>query len=126
MIQPRLPQAGFPKASRLLNRRDFQFPAFKRVQTECFSFVYNDEGTGRLGISISKKVLKRATARNRVRRLFRETFRLSPELRDGVDLHVVGRGPLTGQWRELDRDKVAALLDSLVRKLSRGQRAKVG
>ena len=47
----------------------------------------------RLGISISRKKVRRATARNRIKRQIREAYRLGKaELPYGVDLVVLPRG----------------------------------
>jgi ribonuclease P protein component len=47
----------------------------------------------RLGISVGKKRIRKATARNHAKRILREAFRLSkPELPTGVDLIIVPRG----------------------------------
>jgi ribonuclease P protein component len=49
----------------------------------------------RLGISASKRKIRKAADRNRVKRLLREAFRLSKtELPPGVDLIIVPRGPV--------------------------------
>ena len=54
----------------------------------------NDVGHTRLGLSIGKVVWKSAVKRNRVRRIFRESFRLSyPELPVGFDLVLVAASP---------------------------------
>ena len=48
----------------------------------------------RLGISVSRKKVKTAAGRNRLKRLLREAFRLSkPELPAGLDLIIVPRDP---------------------------------
>jgi ribonuclease P protein component len=48
----------------------------------------------RLGISASKRRIRKAADRNRVKRVLREAFRLSKtELPVGVDLIIVPRGP---------------------------------
>ncbi len=57
----------------------------------------------RLGISASKRKIRKACDRNRVKRLLREAFRLSKsELPPGIDLIIVPRGPgLTFQQARL-------------------------
>jgi ribonuclease P protein component len=48
----------------------------------------------RLGLSVSRRKFGTAVARNRVKRLLREAFRLSKgELPVGIDLVIVPRGP---------------------------------
>ena len=54
--------------------------------------VENGLDHARLGISVSRKKVKTAVARNRLKRLIREAFRLSKaELPAGLDLVVVPR-----------------------------------
>lgn len=56
--------------------------------------LVNGLGYPRLGISASKRKVRHAHDRNRVKRLLREAFRLSKaELPPGLDLIVVPRGP---------------------------------
>ena len=98
--------ASFPKSARLLKSRDFRFSSYRRYRSEHFLFVYASEGSGRLGVSISKKVLKHATARNRVRRLIRETFRRQREQLTGVDLHVIAQPALKESWANLKQADV--------------------
>jgi ribonuclease P protein component len=73
----------------------------------------------RLGISVSKKKVKTAAARNRLKRLIREAFRLSkPELPIGLDLIVV---PRAGVPRFAD---VRRSLPALARALERRMRGR--
>lgn len=51
----------------------------------------NDQPTARLGLVVPKKVLKRAVWRNRVKRLVRESFRLSQDSLPNVDLVFLAR-----------------------------------
>ncbi len=54
--------------------------------------VENDLPHARLGISVGRKRVRKATARNRVKRVLRESFRLSKtQLPAGVDYVVVPR-----------------------------------
>lgn len=94
--------ASFSKARRLLHRRDFQFAAAAKVRSADFLFVFRRNGHGRLGLSISRRVIAGAVGRNRVRRLLREAFRLRPGEFDGVDINVVALGSLRSRWATLD------------------------
>jgi ribonuclease P protein component len=68
----------------------------------------------RLGISASRKRVRKAHERNRVKRLLREAFRLSKaELPAGVDLVVVPRGP------DLSFDHARRALPELARAVAR-------
>ncbi len=95
-----------PKSARLLKSKDFYFRPCERFQTEHFRFFYTREGQGRMGVSLSKKVLRNAVARNRVRRLLKEVFREERSGLQTVDLHVVGRDGLRTDWTELNRMRV--------------------
>jgi ribonuclease P protein component len=69
----------------------------KKSSSDGFLIVYGLENSlefPRLGISASKRRIRRAADRNRVKRLLREAFRLNKaDLPEGVDLIVVPRGP---------------------------------
>ena len=54
----------------------------------------NGLGVTRLGLSVGRRIWKQAVRRNRVRRIFREAFRLSyPELPPGLDLVLIPAEP---------------------------------
>jgi ribonuclease P protein component len=108
--------AEFPKSARLLKPTDFRFSSYRRFETPLFKILYGAGGSGRLGISLSKKVLRRATARNRVRRLLKESFRLCREDFASLDIHVIGLPALSGSWREIGREDVDAVFAALRRR----------
>lgn len=73
----------FPKAARLRNPSEFRlvYSSGKRYDGRLMTaFVRpNDLAQNRLGITASRKVSRRAVERNRLKRLLRESFRLSGE-----------------------------------------------
>lgn len=97
----------FPKTARLLKKSDFRFRPYRRYFTDRFSFYFKKEGQGRLGISISKKVLKRATDRNRIKRLLREVYREIRAEIPKVDVHVVAREGNLENWAGLKKNDIA-------------------
>lgn len=91
-------RATFRRHERINDPKDFR-RAFerKRSASDAAMVVHGAENGldhSRLGISISKKRVRKATARNRIKRMIREAFRLNKAaLPRGVDLVVVPRGP---------------------------------
>ncbi|HHH47320.1 MAG TPA: ribonuclease P protein component [Gammaproteobacteria bacterium] len=87
---------GFPRRLRLLSREDFQ-----RVfdDTRCKSVdenllvlaTPNGRDYPRLGLAISKRNVKTAVGRNRVKRLVRESFRRHRQQLAGLDIVVLSR-----------------------------------
>ena len=91
-------RATFRPHERIKNPHDFR-RAFdrKRSAADASMIVYGVENGldhPRLGLSVSKKRVRKAHDRNRVKRLLREAFRLAKaDLPVGLDLVIVPRGP---------------------------------
>ena len=109
---------SFPKTSRLLRPADYS-GVFNDVQIRVphrhFLILAspNSLGRPRLGLIFSKRNLRHAVQRNRVKRLVRETFRHRTDL-GSLDIVVLGRQHLASQENQ---DLIRAL-DGLWRKLA--------
>ncbi|MCP3897080.1 ribonuclease P protein component [Moraxella sp.] len=84
----------FTKDQRLLTPTDFKHvfdsPMKKIHGDHCIVFVkHNDKNTPRLGLAITKKKLKQAVMRNKVKRVTREIFRLNQHEIADVDLVLI-------------------------------------
>ena len=104
------------KSYRLLTQKDFQFRPFSKFRTVHFQFIYTSCGRGRVGISISKKVLKTAVARNRIKRLIREVFRKNRRRQMKVDFNVIGLPALTKDWQLLMFQNMEEEFGSFIKK----------
>lgn len=108
---------GFPKSHRLLRPADYG-KVFDDVQLKVphRNFLVlatpNELGHARIGLIFSKKNLKLAVQRNRIKRQVRESFRHQTDL-PGLDLVVLGRQGLAS----LDNDSIRASVDDLWRRL---------
>lgn len=96
---------------RLSEQQDFAkvFAQGKRISDSCFTLLGTDNELeyGRLGLAISKKAARRATSRNRLKRLARESFRHHQVTLAGLDVIVMAR---PGADR-LDSKQLRASLD---------------
>jgi ribonuclease P protein component len=100
-------------------RRAFERRRWESDATLTIYGLENGLDHPRLGISVSRKKVKTAAGRNRLKRLIREAFRLSkPELPAGLDLIVVPRNP-AARFAEVRRS-----LPELARALDRRMRSR--
>jgi len=85
----------FTKNNRLLDAADFGrvFDRATRSRDELFTVLCrrNKQSIARLGLAISKKHCRKATARNRIKRIIRESFRQQQALLAGLDVVVINR-----------------------------------
>lgn len=77
------------KTNRLKKQKDFDLlkKKGKQVSTDLFNYVYLQEDTKRkqIGFVVSKKISKKAVARNKIRRRLSEAVRLLlPRIKPGV------------------------------------------
>lgn len=98
--QPTIPSSShttshdFPKRYRLLESYDFKavFDApIKKIHTaHLLAFIAKGSAdSSRLGLAITKKKLKHAVARNRIKRLTREAFRQQRSQFETIDIVVI-------------------------------------
>lgn len=112
-----LPDFVFNKQCRLLIKRDFDevFKAAEKfVAAEFILYVKKNElSHPRLGLAFSKRFVAKATNRNRIKRIFRESFR-THQL-PAVDIVATARTKLAGS----DNGQLFERLEELWGKLSR-------
>ncbi|WP_166268637.1 ribonuclease P protein component [Marinobacter caseinilyticus] len=113
----------FPRSSRLLTPRDYS-EVFGNVQIRVphkhflILAAPNTLGHARVGLVFSKKNLKHAVQRNRVKRLVRETFRHRTDL-PAIDIVVLGRQGLASVENDALHRMLNDLWERLIRKSAR-------
>ncbi|WP_405226633.1 ribonuclease P protein component [Lentisalinibacter sediminis] len=94
---PRQSTARFPRQSRLTTGADFSrvFRRASRRADDYFTVLarLRDEDGARLGMAISRRSAKSAVARNRIKRLIRESFRHACDRLPCADIVVISRPP---------------------------------
>jgi ribonuclease P protein component len=93
--------AGFGRELRLLSAADFKavFSQPKRSKDACFTVLAraNASGRPRLGLAIAKKHVRLSVARNRIKRLVRESFRRHSHELQGLDIVVLAHRGTAGK-----------------------------
>ncbi len=108
----------FEKKLRLLKAADFQI-VFKQArykvsrQTILVLAIDNHLEFPRLGLVIGKKNIAKAVHRNRVKRLFRESFRQNQHLLKSLDIVILARSGLGS----LENNQISQQIDQLWRDL---------
>ena len=86
---------NFSKFHRLLKSKQFKpvFDGTRKIRNKYLSVfgVKNNLEYSRLGLAISKKSVKFAVGRNRIKRLIREEFRFQKDLLKGFDIVIVSK-----------------------------------
>lgn len=87
----------FPRCFRIRSGKDFgrAYRDGRRARGSVLLLVGAPNGLGhpRLGLSVGKKIWKSAVKRNRIRRVFREAFRLSAPHLPPLDLILIPAEP---------------------------------
>ena len=110
---------AFPRELRLLTPEHFKnvFNEPVRAASPHLTLLakVNSLGHPRLGLTVPKKVLKRAVWRNRIKRLTRESFRHKQHELPAIDIVVNAKSGIG----KLDNAEITQLLEKLWRTLSR-------
>ena len=118
-----------PRERRIVLARDFQhvYRAGGRARGASVVVVACENGlpVTRLGLSVGKTIWKSAVKRNRIRRIFREAFRLGyAELPPGVDVILIPARPkLVPVLADIRAELAPLVSQALVRRSSSARRA---
>ena len=113
------PAFRFTKSRRLVCSTEYQTVIAHDCRSKDTLFVVYAHGKGRqlgrLGVTVSRRVARRAVERNRIKRVIRESFRHQQKFLVGLDIVTIARGAtrgietkqllvsLEGHWRRVDQ-----------------------
>ncbi len=116
---------SFPRQSRLLTASDYQrvFKQGNKLVGRYSVMIYapNTMNKARLGLAIAKKKIAKANARNLVKRIIRESFRLAQHNLPNIDIVVLARNGIT----KLDKTQLRHYFDTQWQKLQNSQNISV-
>jgi len=108
---------SFPRSHRLVTQAEFKnvFDEPLRISQQYLMILYrlNQKNHARIGIIVGKRVANNAVARNRIRRIVRNSFRFNQEKLTGWDIVVIARQ----QCDTLSKEKIRKGIDNLWEKL---------
>jgi len=107
----------FPKKVRLVNQTEYDavFKKAKKVSQKHVLSLYrpNQLDISRLGIIVSKRVARSAVSRNLIKRIIRESFRVSQNRLQGLDIILLMRQGCS----LLDKTELRKTIDQLWEKI---------
>ncbi|MEO9943720.1 MAG: ribonuclease P protein component [Paraglaciecola sp.] len=110
---------NFSRELRLLTPTHFEYVFNKAIPAVSPQITllarFNESDNPRLGITLSKKRVKYAHDRNRLKRIIRESFRLQRHSFPNIDIVVVGKSGLD----KLSNQELFSLLNKLWKKLAK-------
>lgn len=108
---------SFPRSHRLVTKAEFKnvFDEPLKVSQRCLMILCrsNQKNHARIGIIVGKRVANSAVARNRIRRIVRDSFRFNQEKLTGWDIVVIARH----QCDTLSKEKIRKGIDDLWERL---------
>jgi ribonuclease P protein component len=127
-MNPARADRRFRRANHIIRSADFATAYRKgsRARGSIMTVVVRPNGGEhtRLGLSVGKKCWRRAVRRNRVRRLFREAFRLCrEELPEGIDVVMISSVPRIDPSLTATREEFLRLTRDALRRGARRRRA---
>jgi len=110
----------FTRCQKLRFRAQFTqvFAQGRRMGNDAFLIIVspNSEDFGRLGLSISRRHVKKSTQRNQIKRMAREQFRDRQNLWHGMDVVITTRRSISGTAPEAWSSRLGNLFDRLEKK----------
>jgi ribonuclease P protein component len=108
---------SFPRNQRLVTKAEYKslFGESLKASQRYLLALYkpNNQVNARLGVIVGKRIAKSAVARNKIKRVIRESFRQSQDSLAGLDIIVIARQ----QCNSLDKFQLREGIEKLWQKL---------
>ena len=112
----------FRPEQRLRNESDYDAVFNEPLRSRDHYFLLlgraNNHAQARLGLIVSKKKIRKAVSRNRIKRVIRDSFRLHQHQLPAIDVIVLAYHPANGADRELLRRSLNRHWEKLTKKFS--------